>query len=80
MPTVLRVDGFRFFFYSAEVNEPAHIHVRKAGNQCKYWLSPVAFAKQERGKFSPVSIKKIEMIINNHHAYLIEAFNEYHNG
>lgn len=27
MPTVLRVDGYRFFFYSNEGNEPPHIHV-----------------------------------------------------
>ena len=28
MPTVLRIDGFRFFFYSLENNEPPHIHMR----------------------------------------------------
>ena len=33
MPTVLRIDGHRFFFYSLEGQEPPHIHVehRKAG-------------------------------------------------
>ncbi|WP_456430322.1 DUF4160 domain-containing protein, partial [Nitratifractor sp.] len=28
MPTVLRKDGFRFFFYSDE-HTPSHIHVEK---------------------------------------------------
>ena len=27
MPTVLRVRGFRFYFYSHEPNEPPHVHV-----------------------------------------------------
>jgi hypothetical protein len=27
MPTVLRVGGFRFYFYGAD-HEPAHVHVR----------------------------------------------------
>jgi hypothetical protein len=26
MPTVLLLNGFRFFFYSNENNEPVHIH------------------------------------------------------
>jgi len=30
MPTVLVVDGFRFFFWSNEGTEPPHIHVEKA--------------------------------------------------
>jgi len=27
MPTALRVDDYRFFFFSNEGNEPVHIHV-----------------------------------------------------
>lgn len=29
MPTILRLLGFRFFFYSNEGTEPAHVHVEK---------------------------------------------------
>ena len=29
MPTVLRLDGYRFHFYSHEPNEPPHVHVDK---------------------------------------------------
>ncbi|MEO8762367.1 MAG: DUF4160 domain-containing protein, partial [Bacteroidia bacterium] len=32
MPIVLRVNGYIFWFYSNENNEPAHIHVRKGGS------------------------------------------------
>ncbi len=36
MPTVLRVKGFRFFFYSNEGMEPLHTHVAKGGGAAKY--------------------------------------------
>jgi hypothetical protein len=29
MPAVLRIKGYRFFFFSNEGNEPIHIHVEK---------------------------------------------------
>ena len=29
MPTALRSNGIRFFFYSLENNEPRHIHVER---------------------------------------------------
>ncbi|WP_409988699.1 DUF4160 domain-containing protein [Cellvibrio sp.] len=40
MPVILRLNGFRFFFYSNEGNplEPAHIHVSKDGDEAKIWL------------------------------------------
>ncbi len=41
MPTVLRLLGFRFFFYSEEGNEPPHIHVEKGSARGKYWTDPV---------------------------------------
>ncbi len=30
--------GWRFYFYANEGNEPIHIHCRKGGMECKYWL------------------------------------------
>jgi Domain of unknown function (DUF4160) len=41
MPTVLRSGGLRFFFYSLENDEPAHIHVERGDATAKYWLDPV---------------------------------------
>ncbi len=57
MPTVLLRDGFRFFFYSAEGNEPEHIHITKGDAIGKIWLSPalkivylINFTKSEEKK------------------------------
>jgi hypothetical protein len=47
MPAVLRVRGFRFYFYANEGSEPPHIHVDKGGATAKLWLSPVRWEKTE---------------------------------
>jgi hypothetical protein len=45
MPTVLRIEGFRLYFYSHEPNEPAHVHVDRGEASAKVWLEPVALAR-----------------------------------
>jgi hypothetical protein len=45
MPTVLRLLGFRFHFYSDEGTEPPHIHVDAGDSECKFWLSPQLWQK-----------------------------------
>jgi hypothetical protein len=44
MPTLLRWNGYRFFFYSADGSEPAHIHVAKDGSEAKIWLHDLSVA------------------------------------
>lgn len=44
MPTILRENGFRFFFYSHEGNEPAHIHIIGRGGEMKVWLYSLTIA------------------------------------
>src|SRR5271155_4149485 len=39
MPTILRSNGYRFFFYSADGDEPAHVHVVKGDCEAAVWLS-----------------------------------------
>jgi hypothetical protein len=77
MPTVLRVGRYRFHFYSDERNEPPHIHVRAAESECKFWLAPIALAKN-RG-FAPHALRDIERIIYEHRDYLLQKYHEYHN-
>jgi hypothetical protein len=38
MPTILRVLGWRVFFYPNDGNEPIHVHCRKAEKECKFWV------------------------------------------
>ncbi|MDT3740893.1 MAG: DUF4160 domain-containing protein [Candidatus Kapabacteria bacterium] len=36
MPTVLRIEGFRFHFYSDENNELPHIHIASGNGESKF--------------------------------------------
>ncbi len=45
MPTVLRIKGFRFFFFSNDMSEPVHIHVESKRKISKFWLEPIQLAK-----------------------------------
>jgi Domain of unknown function (DUF4160) len=44
MPTLLRWNGYRFFFWSGDRGEPPHVHVKRAAAEAKVWLDPVALA------------------------------------
>jgi len=44
MPTILRVNGDRIGFFSADGDEPPHGHVSKAGDACKFWIDPLQLA------------------------------------
>ncbi len=41
MPEVFRVEGYVFFFYSNEGQEPIHVHVRRGGGFAKFWMEPL---------------------------------------
>jgi len=45
VPTILRKNGFRFFFYSREPDEPAHVHVVGRGGAAKVWLGDLRFSR-----------------------------------
>ena len=75
MPTVLRIKGYRFFFFSLEGEEPAHIHVEKEEKYAKFWLKPLSLARS-RG-FRPHELGDIARIIEQHQALLKEKWNEY---
>lgn len=75
MPTILRIGPFRFFFYSNENNEPAHIHIQRDKSLAKFWLKPVALASSTR--FSAKELRKLETIVEENQDKLMEAWNEY---
>lgn len=52
MPTILFINGWRFFFYSNENDEPIHIHCQKADKECKYWLDRENFDIDEAYSYS----------------------------
>ena len=75
MPTALRIEGFRFYFYSHEPNEPPHVHVDKAGASAKVWLEPVALARNIG--FKPRDLRIILAYASEHRAQLLEAWHDF---
>lgn len=77
MPTVLEIEGFRFFFYSADRNEPPHIHVRKAGQEAKFWLDPIRPARL--GSFNTRDLRRVLEILGENQETILERWDEYFN-
>jgi hypothetical protein len=75
MPTVLRVDRFRFFFYSRENAEPPHIHVELDDKLAKYWLEPVELASSRR--FRAHELTEVRSLVLRHRVELLEAWHEH---
>ncbi|MCT7994824.1 DUF4160 domain-containing protein [Laspinema olomoucense] len=75
MPTILRVGAYRFYFYSHEPNEPSHIHVDRDNLSAKFWLKPVALARNIG--FRAKELREIQSIIEEHQETLEEAWNGY---
>ena len=73
VPALLRVGGYRFFFYSLENREPPHIHVAHAGRYAKFWLDPVTLASN-RG-FRGHELTKIRELVEEHREFFVEKWN-----
>ena len=75
MPTVFRYGPYRMFFYSADHQEPPHIHVERERFEAKFWLDPVRL-ENSRG-FRRIEIRQLERLIAQNVGLLLEAWHEY---
>ena len=75
MPTILRIGPYRFFFYSNEDGEPAHIHIQRERMLAKFWLKPVALASSTR--FPPKELRKLQSLVSDNREIFLEAWNGY---
>ncbi|MFM2409631.1 MAG: hypothetical protein RL481_459 [Pseudomonadota bacterium] len=75
MPTLLRLNGFRFYFFSHEPNEPPHVHVDRDEATIKVWLGNLEVAKS-RG-FRAHEISGIVTIVAEHREMFLENWYEY---
>jgi hypothetical protein len=73
MPTVLRVSGFRFFFYSLEGTEPPQIHVEHGDKLAKFWLQPVDLV--ESHGFRSHELNRLRALVIEHRIGFLEAWN-----
>lgn len=77
MPSVLRVEGYRFFFYSDEGNprEPPHIHVVSGEKTAKFWLEPVELVNSRRLSASEIGV--VYRLVTLYRATFLEAWHAY---
>ena len=75
---LLRVRGYRFFFYSLEYREPPHIHVAQAGRYAKFWLDPLTLASNRGFRSHELTVIR-ELVLENRDLFL-EKWNAYFSG
>ncbi len=75
MPTVLRYEAYRIYFYSHEPNEPPHVHIDRDNLSAKFWLNPVSLARN-RG-FSSRELRLVERSVREYREKLLAACNGY---
>lgn len=75
MPTVLKLKGFRFFFFSMEGTEPAHIHVEHGDKVAKYWLTPVNLASSHG--FRSHELRALRKMVDEHKNLFLEKWHEF---
>ncbi len=74
MPTILVVGPYRFYFYSHEPNEPPHIHVDRDDKSAKFWLEPVALARNLG--FGPSELQRIHRLVVENNREFLEKWHE----
>ena len=74
MPTILRIDGFRFFFFSDE-HSPSHIHIEKGDGYARIELKRVKIT--DSYNLNSKELKKLRALVKDNNEKLTKAWNEY---
>ena len=75
VPTILKVKGYRFFFFSGEGQEPVHVHIESAEKYAKFWLNPVSLVRS--WGFRSHEATELHKIIEEHKKRFQEKWYEY---
>ena len=75
MPTVVRLQGCRFIFFSGEGSEPPHIHIEHDDKVAKYWLNPVELAMSEG--FRSHELSRVRALVIEHRVLFLEKWHEH---
>jgi hypothetical protein len=74
VPTILMVGPYRMYFYSHEPNELPHIHVDRDDQSAKFWLEPVALARNLG--FGPAELRRVYRLVAENRNFLLEKWYE----
>jgi len=62
------------YFFSHEPNEPPHVHVDRDDQSAKFWLDPVALARNLG--FGPVELRRVHRLVVENRNLLLEKWYE----
>lgn len=74
-PTIFKIKGFRFFFFSREETRK-HVHVMGGKGEAKYWLEPTVSLKDYTG-LSKVDLNRIQKIVEERKDEIIKAWKKH---
>ena len=74
MPVILRVKGYKFWFYEADLDEPAHIHAGREDREAKFWLTPVSMARP--GRMKAIELREVERIIKDNIGFILDIWDQ----
>ncbi len=74
MPTAV-IGGYKFRFYSSDINEPPHIHVLHGENEAKIWLQPVVI--EYNHGYNQAELNRILKLTRQNQDKLLEVWNGY---
>jgi len=75
MPTILREGGFRLYFFANENNEPPHVHVQYQSAVAKFWIKPVAVARNNGMNAS--ELRRAGDLVGKHEDLVKEKWDEF---
>jgi hypothetical protein len=75
MPTVFVHKGYRVSFYSYDLTEPMHVHVFKAGRECKVWMADLSLSFN-RG-FREHDLREIRELLAARRQDILEKWQEH---
>ena len=74
MPTVL-IEGYKFRFYSTDLNEPPHVHVLRDNKVAKIWLESLIV--ERNNGYREAELNKIVRLVRENRNRLLEVWNDY---
>jgi len=74
MPTIF-IEGYKFRFYSSDVNEPPHVHVIQAERTAKIWLNSLE-VEYNRG-YNKTELNKVLKLTALNETRLLDAWHEH---
>jgi hypothetical protein len=75
MPTVFLQNGYRVSFYSYDLAERIHVHVFKAGHECKVWIDDFTIAYNHG--FKVQEIAEVRRMLMERRSEIVERWLEH---